>query len=366
MIATVIIKTEINSVIISAITNRIFNNQVQQKRPVSVLPTQPSFMGTTSAGTPLRKLRGVVCPYFGVKMITSAELPRLESKIEKCQNVGEIVKLLKPYRSFMQKTEKKVFKIFVEYAKENPEEILPNILKMHYSDALTKLKLEEFNVLDDVDKISLKLSPEQALAVHHKTTRCRQVIIDNNQEEGIFKRKILLNSLDEIKPKRGEKKIYEKLKDRAIYLPTSGTSENAFIVKYADRSQGEIAKRIVRASAATIEHVQPNSKRGENAISNFMLVSANANSLRSNMPLSKFIDRFPMVLKNCQKYINQIITIIQDGGLKGNEDYPYKIRKTLIRETGGRINLNLDNYCYNEKEAKRVAKNANKKIRYRR
>ena len=203
----------------------------------------------------------------------------------------------------MQKTEKKVFKIFEEYAKENPEEILPNILKKHYSDALTKLKLEEFNVLDDVDKISLKLSPEQALAVHHKTTRCRQVIIDNNQEEGIFKRKILLNSLDEIKPKRGEKKIYEKLKDRAIYLPTSGTSENAFIVKYADRSQGEIAKRIVRASAATIEHVQPNSKRGENAISNCMLVSANANSLRSNMPLSKFIDRFPMVLKNCQKYI---------------------------------------------------------------
>ena len=136
----------------------------------------PSFQASTSAGTPLRKLKNVVCPYFGVKMITSAELPRLEIKIDRCQNVGEVVKLLKPYKSFMQKTEKKVFKIFEEYSKENPEEILPNILKIHYNKALTKLKLEEFNVLDDVDKISLKLSPEQALAVHHKTTDRKSVV----------------------------------------------------------------------------------------------------------------------------------------------------------------------------------------------
>lgn len=67
----------------------------------------PSFQASTSAGTPLRKLRNVVCPYFGVKMITSAELPKLEMKIDKCQNVGEIVKLLKPYRSFMQKNREK-------------------------------------------------------------------------------------------------------------------------------------------------------------------------------------------------------------------------------------------------------------------
>ena len=354
--------TGINPVIISAITNKFFNAQYNQRhnaQPQMSLAS-PSFQASTSAGTPLRKLRNVVCPYFGVKMITSAELPKLEMKIDKCQNVGEVVKLLKPYRSFMQKTEKKVFKMFEEYSKENPEEILPNILRIHYNEALTKLKLEEFNVLDDVDKMSLKLSPELALAVHHKTTRCRQVILDNKQGE-TFKRQTLLGSLEEIKPRRGEKKIYESLKDRAIYLPTSGTSENAFIVKYTDRSQEEIAKRIMRASAATIEHVQPNSKRGENAISNFLLVSANANSLRSNMPLNKFIARFPSVLKNCQKYINQIISIIHDGGLRGYEDYPYKIKKTLIRETGGLVNLDLSDFCYKEKDAKSVANSANKK-----
>ena len=48
------------------------------------------------------------------------------------------------------------------------------------------------------------------------------------------------------------------------------TSENAFIVKYADRTQQEIAKRLIRTSLATIEHIKPNSEEGENNIANFL------------------------------------------------------------------------------------------------
>lgn len=332
-------------------------------RPVNSLPQNNilSFCGTTSAGNPLRKLKNIVCPYFGIKTISGAELPRIEKRLDKCTNVKEVVKVLKPYSSYMQKTEKKIYKLFVENARKNPDKKLPEILQEHYDNAFVKLKLEEFSVLDDVDKISLKLSPTQALAVHSKTTTCRQVIIDNKQDD-TFKRKTLLNSLEELKPKRGEKAIFELLRDRAIYLPTSSSSENAFIVKYANRSQEEIAKRIIRASRATIEHVKPNSKKGENALSNFMLVSESANSARSNMPLSKFIDRFPCVLKNCQKYINQIISIINSGNFRGNETYPYQIKKTLAKESAGRIILDLSEYKYSEKEAKKVSKkNKNKK-----
>lgn len=321
-----------------------------------------SFQGTTSAGNPLRKLKNIVCPYFGIKTISGTELPKIERRLDRCANVKEVVKVLKPYSSYMQKTEKKIFKLFVENARQNPEMKLPEILQKHYDEAFIKLKLEEFHVLDDVDKISLKLSPEQALAVHYKTTKCRQVIIDNKQDD-TFKRKTLLSSLEELKPKRGEKGIFELLRDRAIYLPTSSSSENAFIVKYTNRSQEEIAKRIIRASLATIEHVKPNSKRGENALFNFMLVSESANSARSNMPLSKFIDRFPCVLKNCQKYINQIITLIHNGHFRGNETYPYKIKRTLAKESAGRIILDLSKYKFSEKEAKKVSQKKLNKTR---
>ena len=316
-----------------------------------------SFQANTSAGNPLKKLKGLKCPYFGVEMIAGYDIVRIENRLDKCANVKDVVKVLSKYTKFMQDTERKMYKRFLAISKISPQKTLPECLKLWYDEAIIKLKLEEFNILDDVDKISLNLSPQNALAVHEKTTKCRQVILENNRED-TFKRKILLTSLEDIKPKKAHKEhlVLEKLKDRAVYLPTSGTSENAFIVKYVDRTQQEIAKRIIRPSVATIEHIKPNSLNGENTIGNFMLTSAGANSMRSNMPLPKFIEMFPSVPKKCQIYIEQIINLIHNGQLKGNETYPYKVKKKLEEESKGKISLDLSRYKYSELEAKKAEK----------
>ena len=304
-----------------------FNNKNMEACFFTQTADSVSFGANTSAGNPLKKLKGIKCPYFGVEMLSGSDIARIEKRLDTCKNVKDAV-------------------------------TMPQCLKLWYDDAIVKLKLEEFNVLDDVDKISLKLSPQNALAVHAKTTRCRQVILENRKED-TFKRKILLMSLDDIKPDSAGKEaaVWEKLKDRAVYLPTSGTSENAFIVKYADRTQQEVAKRILRPSIATIEHIQPNSLDGENTIGNFLLASAGANSMRSNMPLTKFIEMYPSIPKKCQAYIEQVVDYIHRGWLKGNETYPYKVQKKLAEESGGLINLDLSCYKYSPDEAKaRVVK----------
>ena len=322
-----------------------------------------TFQANTSAGAPLRKLKGIKCPYFGVEMLPPADITKTEKLLDHCINVKDTVKVLSKYSHNMQNVEKKIYKRFVEISKIAPEKTLPECLKLWYDEAIIKLKLEEFKVLDDVDKISLKLSPQNALAVHAKTTRCREIILANNKED-TFKRKLLLSSLEDIKPQNinNEPVIYEKLLDRAVYLPTSGTSENAFIVKYADRTQQEVAKRILRPSMATIEHVQPNSLAGENTIGNFMLVSAGANSMRSNMPLTKFIEMFPSIPRRCQHYIDQIINYIHKGQLRGNETYPYKIHKKLLYESKGKVVLDLSKYKYTEKQAQQAEESSyNKK-----
>ena len=46
-----------------------------------------------------------------------------------------------------------------------------------------------------VDYMSRKLSPNTALKLRHKTTRCRQIILDNKKQDS-FKRKTFLSSLD--------------------------------------------------------------------------------------------------------------------------------------------------------------------------
>lgn len=312
------------------------------------------FEGSTSQGRPLRRLANITCPYTGVKMIQGKALKGFEKHLAECENAQDVVNLLSGFAQYFQKTEKSIFAIFKDFALLNPKDNLKNCLEMIYNNCLKKLKLEEFMVLDDVDMISRKLSMETAYKLRAKTTRCREIIIEN-KEGHTFKRKTFLESLEEIEPKHNERDILESIKDRSLFLPTSGSSKNAFVVKYSTRSQEEMARRLFLASTATIEHVVPASKGGSNHIGNFLLASANGNRYRENLPLQKYINRYPDIPKYCQQYMDDIINAIHDGELYGNEDYPYMIKQTLIKESGGRLAVSLSKYKYTEEEAFKVA-----------
>lgn len=174
----------------------------------------------TSAGNVLKKLRNVICPYTGVKMISGAEIKGIEKRIDKSTNIKTGIGILSGYTDYMQNVEKQMFDTFKKYSETNPDGKFQDCLKKMYDDALAKLKIEEFLVLDNVDKISLELSPKAALAVRSKTTRCRQVILANRAED-TFKRKTFITSLDEITPSNPEEgKILKRMKDQALYLPT--------------------------------------------------------------------------------------------------------------------------------------------------
>ena len=305
----------------------------------------------TSAGKPLRKLGSLTCPYTGVKGIPGDKVNPFERKLLNCNFAAEYVNLLSGFLKNMLPTEKSVFSIFRDFSAENPRGNLQDCLNFLFRGCLTKLKLEEFFVLDDVDILSRKLSPETALKLREKTTRCREIILADNKDD-TFKRKVFLNSLSEISPKENEKDIFEKIKDRAIFLPTSGSSRNAFVVKYSRRTQTESARRIFIASTETIEHVTPNSEGGMNEIGNFMLTTANGNRYRENMPLYKYVHRFPKIPKYTQQYIDEVIDGIHQGRMCGHETYPYQIKQRLMDESDGKIMISLSKYDYTEQGAK--------------
>ena len=315
----------------------------------------PSFK-STSAGNALKKLRNITDPYFGVKMISAPEFTKIEQALNNKTTVKQALAYLKKYRPNMQVIERSMYDRFASMSKNRQRVTFPDLLKELYPDALIKLKLEEFKVLDDIDRYSTMLSPKTMLAVREKTTHCRQVILADNPTKP-FKRKTVLASLEEIVPQPGEEKRLALLKERANFLPTSNTSENAFIVKYANRGHDEIAERLVRASVQSIEHIHPDSLGGENSLDNFMLASSAANSLRGNMPLPSYIRRFPYIVQNCQRYIDDIIDVIHKGGLKGKETYPYDVAKALKKESHGKIKLDLSKYKYSRQEARKMEEN---------
>lgn len=308
------------------------------------------YEGKTSAGRPLRKLKNITCPYRGIKIIPSDTIKSFEKGLSKCETAQDSVILLSGYRTNMLAVEKSIYAIFNDFALLNPDDNLQNCLQMIKTNCLTKLKLEELEVLDDVDMLSRKLSPQTALKLRAKTTKCRHIIVTNNNHD-TFKRKIFLNSLEEIIPKENEREIFKDIKNKALFLPTSESSRNAFVVKYSKRSQTEIVRRLFIASTGSIEHVIPASKGGLNTIGNFLLTSASGNRYRENMPLTEYIKRYPQIPQYMQMYIEDIIKEIHNGNLAGNETYPYKIKQKLYEESNGHIMLSLSNYKFSEEDA---------------
>ena len=308
------------------------------------------YEGKTSAGKPLRKLKDITCPYRGIKIIPTENIKGFEKNLAKCKTAKDGVELLEHYKENILPKEKAIYAIFKDFAQINPNDNLQNCLQMIKSNCLTRLKLEEMEVLDDVDRLTKKLSPQSALKIRSKTTKCRQIILSSSTHD-TFKRKTFLKSLEEIIPKENEREILNEIRNKALFLPTSESSRNAFIVKYSKRSQTEIIRRIFIASTGSIEHVTPASEGGLNTIGNFLLTTASGNRYRENMPLVEYIKRHPKIPVYMQMYIDDIIREIHNGNLQGNETYPYKIKKKLYEESQGRIMLSLGLYKYSEEEA---------------
>lgn len=306
--------------------------------------------GKTSAGKPLRRLTNITCPYRGIKIIPSTTIKGFERGLEKCKTAIEAVNLLSNYQEHILPVEKSIYAMFKEFSVLNPDDSLKTCLEMIKTNCLTRLKLEEFEVLDKVDSLTRRLSPETALKIREKTTKCRQIILSNCNQD-CFKRKTFLTSLEEIIPKENEREIFNDIKNKALFLPTSESSRNAFVVKYSKRSQSEIARRLFIASTGSIEHVTPASNGGLNTIGNFLLTSASGNRYRENMPLCEYIKRHPQIPNYMQMYIDDIIREIHNGNLQGNETYPYKIKKKLYEESKGRIMISLSAYKYTMEEA---------------
>ena len=308
------------------------------------------YEGSTSAGKPLRKLKDITCPYRGIKIIPSDNIKGFEKNLAKCRTAYDAVTILLNYQKNMLPVEKAIFCIFKDFILLNPDDNLQNCLQMIKQNCLVKLKLEEFEVLDDVDRLTRKLSPQTALKIRAKTTKCRQIILSDKKND-TFKRKTFLNSLEEIIPKENEREIFNDIKNKALFLPTSESSKNAFVVKYSNRTQTEITRRIFIASTGSIEHITPASLGGVNTLGNFLLTTASGNRYRENMPLTEYIKRFPKIPQYMQKYVDDIIEEIHKGGMQGNETYPYKIKKKLMEESEGRIMISLSKYKYSEEEA---------------
>ena len=342
-----------------------------------VKSTEPAFKSKggskTKAGDKLKDLDNTTCPYSGVKMLSHRKMSQIEFRLNKCDNLSSGITELQPYRKCMQNLEGDVFTTLKAYEKKHPSATADKALQELYPDCLTKLRLEEFKVLDNIDSLSDKLEPTKAFNIRKVTTNARKQILDN-QDGQIFKRKDLLTEILNVTKNSKDKEVVDEMWETANKLPKSATNFNAFVVKYAGRSQNEILARLLRPSVASIEHITPKSIKPDHTLANFMLASRDWNSDRGNISLPDYIKKHPNIPDNCQHYTNDIIREVKKGHLQNANWYPYMIKEKLYNESEGIVDINLDKYNISEEEAMQDApldivekyneiKEANKSIR---
>ena len=237
--------------------------------------------------------------------------------------------------------------LVMEELKEARERILlPDDDIHHFKRKMFINKLvvhQQFGILKDISRATKRLPEEERQKVLDELDATRDILLTKEPDTGLngltpvdLVKQLQVKYIPESLNKPNE---YTPILDLANKLPNSNTSVNAFIVKYADRSEREIGERLLSSSIASIEHILPDSLGGENEASNFILTTAGSNFERGNIPHKDFLKLYPKIPKYTQQYMNDIINAGNNGNLYDHEWYPYVVQPTIEKVTGIKTNI---------------------------
>lgn len=310
------------------------------------------------AKIPFANVRDIPCPCCGTPM-----LPRkvyvdvtLRTNSAQVDKVGHATTVLSNYTKNMRPVERDVFSLLKSTYLQNPvaydfQEILMH-LRPEY---LAKLKVVQFNILKDIEKLNQDFSNGHKKGIQNLIAETRRVINEDKQDH-YFKRKTfidlvywslrdLLVSKNESEDKRIAKLIYAK----ALTLPNSRNNTESFVVKYSRRSHREIVERLLSDSVSTIEHIRAKSFQGMSNYFNYLLQCQACNNERGNMSFYHWTKyHHSQMQEKLKEYLKVVIGIFKADRVKKREDrripvkwqtYPKEVTETIYKQSGKKIDL---------------------------
>ena len=219
---------------------------------------------------------------------------------------------------------------------------------------LENVKTQELGILDRLQKYGNKnIKDENTSQKLNNLVNEATLIIEEQDENYIFRRRRFMEKLDKITVNMQDKETAANIKQIAEELPKAQENVSTFIVKYTqkdpktklEKTPYQIGIALVEPSVGSLEHVVPRhpqdkSKGGENKYSNYIYASREWNTKRQNMPLDKWVMKNPEIKKHMQKYIDVVIDKINKGeAMKRCRVYPILVAETLEKESKGLIKL---------------------------
>ncbi len=303
----------------------------------------------------IKTIYGTPCPCCGKKMLQQSQINSAVNSIYKKRGI-ELSVALREYDDIYRPIEKGVVNIIAKIAYENPRADLAQTVQIGNAQTMAKLEDKQSAILINLMRASSFLSTQEDIKKYKKFINENLELIKSKDKDKYFKRKTFISQFNKLvstfKLHPSKEKRFKNATQIIQNLPSSTSDVNAFFAKYSRKDSQEIAQRLFLPSLATTEHIQPQSKNGEDNTANYLAECGDCNSKRGNTNFSQWIKGKPKIKNNLQKYLNYVENSLQKLGSDFSQykDYTLDIINTINQQTNGGILLNKPTTTEEEKE----------------
>lgn len=259
---------------------------------------------------------------------------------------------------------KEVVDLYKELARENPDEDLLGLTRVHAKRCIEKLIEEQMVVIEELQRyINANYKDEEKDALLEKVDEFVKQI-KGESDETFARKKFTVGMRNAVNSTR-EKNEIDAITNK---MPTSENDINSFFVKYARKAESskEIATKFVEQSKPTAEHLRPKNAGGKNNLANYICDCADCNQKRGHTPFTEWLQTLPGFEQRLQQYIDDVRVAIDNDELDDEYDtYIENIVETIAEISEGEIILEVPEVLNPEKNeaAMRRRKNEIEKLK---
>lgn len=315
-------------------------------RPTNNPKSMPAIEADTQSGFKLSSLdMPMICPDCGKPIMTKPIFAAIKSELDASDDKTYLSTVDK-HSEFLFPQEQKILKHLKAAQAKNPDLTIRDIVVAEREKRFDALEAQQYAVMDEIEAVAETLPYEDRSKVHGLAFVSSNIIFERSNNYA-FQRGKFLELVDDLQLKDGSAK--EKVKEIAETLPSSMTSEDAWYVKYGgvDKkkqpySSRAIAEKLLAPAYTNTDHVHPWNRGGYDAVSNFWLMHARCNIIKTDKPFMEWlnedrlhrVDYIGQYLRDAQKAIDE------SGDPKMQEKYGLysaKLAKTIYYETDGDV-----------------------------
>lgn len=330
-------------------------------------PDMDPMEADTQSGFKLSQLEHpLICPDCGAPIMTKPIFAEIKQELDAADE-STYLSVVESHKEFLYPQEQKILKNLKAKKAKNPELKITDICAEERQKRLDKLEDKQYKILDKLQEVAEVLPYEDRSKITGLITTSSLVIFER-QNNYAFQRSKFIELADALQLK--DKEAKKKVMQLARKLPSSMNNEDAWYVKYGgldskkkERTSRQIAEKLLAPTYTNTDHIHPHDLGGYDSVSNFWLMHARCNIIKTNKPFTEWLNEDR---ENRIQYMKQYLTDTQEA-IDSSKDkkfhpkydnYAAKVALTIKEETNGEVDFTKDFPMPEAKESKNKKKSA--------